>query len=122
MNLEQVIGQARSVAAAGRAGVPGELGISSMGVRTCFARHLWGLSLPLLGVMLSRTGPAWGSLPDPPWVDIGGAHHPRAGQAGLWLEADGPSAPHAVKHILNVFRAHPEGFRGSEPEEDAEQG
>lgn len=66
MNQEQFIGQARSVAAVGRAGMRSELGIFSMGARTYFARHLWGLSLPFLGVMLSLARPAWGLLPDTP--------------------------------------------------------
>lgn len=55
----------RSVATAGHAGGLAELRIFSTGARTCFTRHSWGLSLPLLAAMLSLAGPAWGLLPNP---------------------------------------------------------
>lgn len=50
--------------AAGCAGVPGELEIFSVGVRTCSAKHLGGLTIPVLDVILLVAGPARGLLSD----------------------------------------------------------
>lgn len=65
LNLEQFIGQACGMEAGGHAGMSGEPGIFSIGVRDLLCKAFGGPTIPLLGVILLVAGPAWGLLPDP---------------------------------------------------------
>lgn len=75
-------------------------GILSKGVRTCFVRHLWGLVLPLLDVLV------WRPLPDPPDGLISVVPiTPEQGRLVSGWRRMVHRPPHAVKHIVSIFRA-----------------